>query len=313
MSPSRLGSWRFRMTSERMPSAQSHSGTPSSARIAQIMPRPQRTGFPVRAVASPRPGRSRLVVAVRASDPVVCVSQIVLGDLHGTIVCRQHQVLFEEHGPELPTRRGLQTAAEVLEALVGLTGIHDEAGGLHHPRVAFRVVKDEGWRTLIDPELRVALAADRLVGDALVLAHLLGHVQPHDPPRLQPIEVALRPDHDLHPVQTPEPRTVLEGAEGVVLLLHVIDIDLLQYRLGAGIPGSVGVVQSYRVVDPADQVPGDRVAADDEDLGVTLAADVVEAHELRAGIILRQLGANVKLHVLFSSSIYCTFLSAGSL
>jgi hypothetical protein len=35
---------------------------------------------------------------------------------------------------------------------------------------------------------------------------------------------------------------------------------------------------------------GDRVAADQEDLGVPLAADSLEAHELRALVILGQLG-----------------------
>ena len=123
-----------------------------------------------------------------------------------------------------------------------------------------------------------------------MLAHLLGHVEPHDPARLEPHEVALFADHDLHPVKGPEPRTVLEGAENVVLLLQGVHIDLVEHRLGAGIPGSVGVVQPDRVVDPGVEVVDDRVAADQEDLGVPLAANVLEAHELRAGIILRQLG-----------------------
>jgi Na+/phosphate symporter len=38
-------------------------------------------------------------------------------------------------------------------------------------------------------------------------------------------------------------------------------------------------------------VPRDRVAADDEYLGVTLTADVLEAHEPRAGVVVRKLGA----------------------
>ena len=123
-----------------------------------------------------------------------------------------------------------------------------------------------------------------------MLAHLLGHVEPHHPPRLEPVEVALFRDHDLDPVKGPQPRAVLEGAENVVLLLQGVHIDLVEHRLGAGIPGSVGVVEPDRVVDPGVQVVDDRVAADQEDLGVPLAADVLEAHQLRVGVILRQLG-----------------------
>src|SRR6266545_7389863 len=100
---------------------------------------------------------SRLVVAVRASDSVVGVSQVVLGDLDGSFIRREDQVLFEHHRPELPARRGLQAAAEVLEALVGLAGVNDEAGRLHAPRITVGVIKEEGRRTLVDAEPRVAL------------------------------------------------------------------------------------------------------------------------------------------------------------
>jgi hypothetical protein len=62
----------------------------------------------------------------------------------------------------------------------------------------------------------------------------------------------------------------------------------------------------------------DRVAADQEDLGVALAADILEAHELRPDIIVRQLGAKLE-HLLYSFlySSSCrsdrTFLTGGSL
>jgi len=53
---------------------------------------------------------------------------------------------------------------------------------------------------------------------------------------------------------------------------------LIQHRLRGGIAGSAGVVQPDRVVNPGVDVVDDCVAADQEDLGVPLAADVVEAH-----------------------------------
>src|SRR5262249_23473760 len=62
-----------------------------------------------------------------------------------------------------------------------------------------------------------------------------------------------------------------------------------------GIAGAAGVVQPDCVVDPCVDVMDDRVAADQEDLGVPLAADVVEAHERRAGVIVRELGGE-QLH-----------------
>src|SRR5215831_4977563 len=52
-----------------------------------------------------------LVVAVGAADPVVGVSELILGDVRGAVVRREHQVLLERHGPELPPGRGLQTVA----------------------------------------------------------------------------------------------------------------------------------------------------------------------------------------------------------
>src|SRR5271166_2696936 len=242
----------------------------------------------------------RLVVAVGASDPVVGVAQVVLGDLGGSVVWGEDQVLVEDHGPEGPARRGRQAAAEVFEALVGLAGVDDEAGRLHAPRVAVGVVQEEGRRALADAELGVALAGDRLVGDALVLAHLLGHVQPHHPPRRQPAEVALGAHHGLNPVQAPQPRAVLERAEDAVLLRQVLDVDLVQHVLRAGIPGSGGVVHPDRVVDPGDQVVGDRVAADQEDLCVPLAADALEADQLGAFVVLGQLGRQPHDPVLLS-------------
>src|SRR5215470_5006672 len=54
---------------------------------------------------------SWVVVAVGAADPVVGVSKLVLGDVRGTVVRREHQVLLEDDGPELPPSRGLQAAA----------------------------------------------------------------------------------------------------------------------------------------------------------------------------------------------------------
>ena len=181
-------------------------------------------------------------------------------------------------------------AAEVFEAVVGLAGIDDEAGGLHNPRVTAWVVQDEGLRALIDTELGVAFAGDRLVRDAFVFAELLGHVEPHDPAGLQAHEIAFRADYDLGPVQRPEPRAVLERAEDVVLFRERIHIDLVEHPLGGGISGAVGVVQPDRVVDPGGDVVDDRMAADQEDLGVPLAVDVVKAHELGVGIIVRKLG-----------------------
>src|SRR5215470_15943017 len=89
---------------------------------------------------------SRLVVAERAADPVVGVPELVLGDLDAAIVGREDQVLLEHDSPELPARGGLQTAAEVLEALVALAGVDHQACGLHAPRVAVRVVEEERRR-----------------------------------------------------------------------------------------------------------------------------------------------------------------------
>src|SRR5215471_9181950 len=43
---------------------------------------------------------SGLVVAVRPADPVVSVSQLVLGDVRSAVVRREHQVLVEHNGPE---------------------------------------------------------------------------------------------------------------------------------------------------------------------------------------------------------------------
>src|SRR5215470_12171633 len=63
---------------------------------------------------------SWLVVAVGAADPVVGVAQLVLGDVRGTVVGCEHQVLLEHDGPVLPAGRGVQAAAEVFEAVVGL-------------------------------------------------------------------------------------------------------------------------------------------------------------------------------------------------
>lgn len=93
-----------------------------------------------------------------------------------------------------------------------------------------------------------------------------------------------------NPVQAPQPRAVLERAEQVVGLRQVLDVNLVQDGLRAGIPGPGGVVHPDRVVDPGDQVMGDRVAADQEDLGVPLAADVLEAHQRGAFVIGGQLG-----------------------
>lgn len=53
---------------------------------------------------------SRLVVAVRAADPVVGVSQVVLGDLDRSCIRGEDQVLVEDYGPEVPARRQLQVA-----------------------------------------------------------------------------------------------------------------------------------------------------------------------------------------------------------
>src|SRR5215469_9677300 len=182
-----------------------------------------------------------LVVAVGAADPVVGVAELVLGDVRGAVVWGEHQVLLEHHGPERPAGRGLQAVAEILEALVGLAGVGDKAGGLHDPRVAVRVVEDEGRRAAVDPELGVALAGDCLVGDAFVFAEFFGHIKPHDPACLEPHEIALLADHDLRPVKAPEPRAVLERAENVVLPGERVHIDLVEYRLGSGIPGPAGV------------------------------------------------------------------------
>ena len=118
----------------------------------------------------------------------------------------------------------------------------------------------------------------------------VGYVQPHHPPCFQPAEVALGADHDLNPVQSPQPRAVLERTDEVVLLLQGIDIDFVEHGLWAGITGPCGVVEPDRVVDPADQVAGDHVAADQEDLRVPLAADVLEAYDLGAFVILGQRG-----------------------
>src|SRR5215471_3648292 len=238
---------------------------------------------------------SWLVVAVGAADPVVGVSQLVLGDVRGTVVRCEHQVLLEQHGPELPAGRGPQAAAKVGEALVGLAGVNDEADGLHDPRIAVRVVQDEGQRALIDPELGVAPALDRFVGYALVLAELFGHLEPHDPARFEPQEIALCADHHLDPVKTPEPRAVLERAKNVILPGERLHIDLIEHRLGGGIPGSVGVVEPDRVVDPGVDVVDYCVPADQEDLRVPLAADVIEAHELGVGVIVWELGGE-QLH-----------------
>lgn len=54
---------------------------------------------------------SRLVVAVRATDPVIRVSQILLGDLDGAVVGREDQILFEHQGSESPAGREPQTVA----------------------------------------------------------------------------------------------------------------------------------------------------------------------------------------------------------
>src|SRR6516225_7656481 len=84
------------------------------------------------------------VVAVGATDPVVGVSQLVLGDVRAAVVWREHQVLLEHNGPELPAGRGLQAPAQIFEALVGLAGVDDKADRFHDPGVAVWIVKDEG-------------------------------------------------------------------------------------------------------------------------------------------------------------------------
>ena len=58
------------------------------------------------------PRCSGLVVAVRATDPVVGVPELVLGDVDRAAVRGENQVLFEHLGAEFPARRGLEPAAE---------------------------------------------------------------------------------------------------------------------------------------------------------------------------------------------------------
>src|SRR5512144_1163692 len=96
-----------------------------------------------------RPSRqpcSRLVVAEGAADTVVRVTEFVLRDLHRAVVRRQHQVLLEDTGPELPARRRLEASAEVLEALVGLVRVDNQARRLHAPGVAIGIVEQEDRR-----------------------------------------------------------------------------------------------------------------------------------------------------------------------
>jgi len=78
-----------------------------------------RSGARCSPVPAARAGRvgSWLVVAVRAADSVVGVSQLVLGDDDGAVVWCEDEVPFEHLGPEPPAGRGIEAAAEVGEAL----------------------------------------------------------------------------------------------------------------------------------------------------------------------------------------------------
>src|SRR5271167_4513958 len=174
-----------------------------------------------------------LIVAVGTTDAIVSVAEVILRDVRDAILVRsEDQVLLEHRRPELPARGKRQATTEGRELVELLIWMGDEAEGLHSPRVALWVVQDEYLLALVEAELGVAPDRDVLIVAATRFETETLQIQPVHPACFHAAEVQLLAHLDLDPVERPHAGTVLERGKHVVLVLHFIDVDLVQERRG---------------------------------------------------------------------------------